>query len=766
MIDNSSQWAASKPPPTPGDAQVRRPLPHPSAALEQWSVHARLRDETGGEYALAVVVLRLEVAGDRTASDGYGVLHILTELATGRRLMRSWVQPHVWRSVRSAVGSDQALDARVRDAFLAASDEETPMYPHRLLRHPVTTAQDRLQLSVGDLLELEALDTSYRLAVRDGIEVSLALEPLKPAIDHCPPLSGRAFENSGEPVELNATCVPRLNVTGTLRLPDAAPVRVSGLGWLEHSWGSSWDRGTRSARGLDFTALRVALHLDNGYDVITVETGWCDPGGDGPLASEAVAVVVAPDGAVSTHPFTWRAEVSMMSVASLRTYPTSGELSISEADLTLSVRTVSEQQEVIAPSPGWALWAGPACAQGALGGHAVTAVGCLEALQSATITDFARYMRRISTLVRTEANLIYPSNDNEGSHTLARLTGIGEDGGPALDAGSRQRLRTVLEAPVRHLLDNAGHTWRSYAVTAAMCMLGSDPEPCRALGAVPEILHTASLIIDDIEDAAPLRRGRPAAHRVFGLPLTLNAATAAYFTFDPLLQRLPGLSDHTRLRLYRLCLSALRTGHAGQALDIAGHHDALDDAVRTGDCDPLLQRVRTVHRLKSGMPLRRLVEAAALLTGADERLVHAVGGYFEAVGTSYQISDDISDLRGVSHADRSETAPAKAPAEDLVNGKITLPVAHALARLAPPERNTLARALRTGVSPAAAQDLAQQIIGSGAVAVCLDESRNLVERSWNPLDDLLPPTLHKALCLALGWYASQHETERLRGPRP
>ncbi|KOG73462.1 hypothetical protein ADK78_16315 [Kitasatospora aureofaciens] len=743
----------------PDDAPFRRSLRRPAAALEQWSIHAQLHDEMGDEYALTLMVLRHGTAGDSAASDGYGVLYVLTELGTGRRLMRSWVQPQLWRRVRSAVENDRALDARVRDAFLATSTGEVPMHPHRLLRHPVTTAEDRLHLAVDSLMELQDLDTSYRLAIRDDIEVALALEPIKPAV-RCPTLYCGASEGRGEAAEQNSMYLPRLNTTGTLRLPGAASVRVSGLASFEHKWGSSWHRSTRSTRALDFTALRVALHLDDGYDVLGMPSACCGPATDGQLGADSRAVIVAPDGTVSTHPCTWRTETSTISLVSLRDYPTCGELSIAEADLTLTIRTVTDRQEIMVPSPGWVAWTGPARAQGTLGEHAVTGVGHLEALPSNTLTDFAHHMRRISVLVRTEAALVYPGTEDDAPGALARLTGIGEDGGPALDAGSQQRLRTVLEAPVRHLLDNAGHTWRSYALVAAMCMLNCDPEPHRTLCAVPEILHTASLIIDDIEDAAPLRRGRPAAHRRFGLPLTLNAANAAYFTFDPLLQRLPDLPDHTRLRLYQLCLSALRAGHAGQALDIAGHHDALADAVGTGDCEPLLQRVRTVHRLKSGMPLRRLVEAAAVLTGADERLVRAVGEYFEAVGTSYQISDDIADLRGVAPADRSATAPAKVPAEDLINGKITLPVAHALARLSPSDRDTLASALRTGTSPAIAQELAGRIVASGAVTACLGESRNLVERSWQPLDDLLPPTLHKALCRALGWYASQHESER------
>ncbi|WP_308343249.1 polyprenyl synthetase family protein [Streptomyces sp. MK37H] len=88
----------------------------------------------------------------------------------------------------------------------------------------------------------------------------------------------------------------------------------------------------------------------------------------------------------------------------------------------------------------------------------------------------------------------------------------------------------------------------------------------------------------------------------------------------------------------RLYLRNLRAAHAGQALDIAGHHTAFDEAVATGDARTLLGQIRPAHRLKTGMLIRSTAEVSAILDGADETQLAAVCEYFEAVGIAYQIT--------------------------------------------------------------------------------------------------------------------------------
>jgi geranylgeranyl diphosphate synthase, type III len=84
-------------------------------------------------------------------------------------------------------------------------------------------------------------------------------------------------------------------------------------------------------------------------------------------------------------------------------------------------------------------------------------------------------------------------------------------------------------APFRHVAALESKQFRGALVDAFDDWLHLPPTAVAEVKAVVEMLHNASLIVDDIEDSSNLRRGAPAAHRVYGMPLALNAANTAYF---------------------------------------------------------------------------------------------------------------------------------------------------------------------------------------------------------------------------------------------
>jgi hypothetical protein len=207
-----------------------------------------------------------------------------------------------------------------------------------------------------------------------------------------------------------------------------------------------------------------------------------------------------------------------------------------------------------------------------------------------------QYTRRAYALAREEVSAVYPAGPDED---LAPLTGT--ECGPALDTFTQQRLHATLVQPVRHLLDVPGRAWRPYAGVAVMCLFGVAPEPYRPLAAAPELLHTASMIIDDIQDNSPLRRGRTAVHELIGTPAAITAGTTAYFAFDPILDRIPQHDPATMLRCHRIYLRGLRAGHAGQALDLAGHREVFEQASDGQTINPLIRYGDQVLRSRASI---------------------------------------------------------------------------------------------------------------------------------------------------------------------
>ncbi|MFH9607457.1 polyprenyl synthetase family protein [Streptomyces sp. NPDC017448] len=298
-----------------------------------------------------------------------------------------------------------------------------------------------------------------------------------------------------------------------------------------------------------------------------------------------------------------------------------------------------------------------------------------------------------------------------------------------------ERIHRSLVAPVREVMEAGGRRWRPAIGGQVVSVLGGDRARFALVLAAMEIAHTGSLIVDDVEDGAALRRGRPAAHLVHGVPTALNAGTNAYFAMDVALRRC--VPDDVLLRgeMRERYMEALRAAHTGQALDIQGHREEMDRAVARGDAAGLLEVVRLTHRLKSGAVVGAVLEMAALFTAAGSALRGALTAFGSALGTAYQIADDVADLHGVTRQGKA----TRRAAEDLHHGKITMPLAHSVRLMPPPELDAVWRTLRTGAPSLREVERAREAIEAcGAPAACAEEARALLDGAWTRLRPLLP----------------------------
>lgn len=298
------------------------------------------------------------------------------------------------------------------------------------------------------------------------------------------------------------------------------------------------------------------------------------------------------------------------------------------------------------------------------------------------------------------------------------------------------RLHAALIAPVRQTVDHGGRRWRPTLAATVVEALGADSRPYGPLWAACELLHTGSLIIDDIQDGAPLRRGRPSAHLEHGTALAINAGTTAYFSMHRAIRQTLPDDPRLRSRVYETYLDALQAAHAGQALDLQGHHEEMSVALTTGDTTVVRQLVAQTHRLKSGAPVAAVFRIAALVAEADPAQCDALAALGEAVGTAYQITDDVADLRGVSR----QGAATKRVAEDLLNAKVTYPLVRALARMPQDEARQLWEQVRSGLDADGAARAARRIADCGALDECADEAHRMVYDAWKKASDRLRPS--------------------------
>lgn len=153
------------------------------------------------------------------------------------------------------------------------------------------------------------------------------------------------------------------------------------------------------------------------------------------------------------------------------------------------------------------------------------------------------------------------------------------------------------------------------------------------LGAAIELLHTFSLIHDDLPcmDDDDLRRGRATVHREFDEATAVLAGDALQVLAFEQIGRLPGSAER-RVRVLLLITEAVGTGGVigGQVVDIESEGQ-----------DIPAQRLRWIHRHKTGALLRASLVGGALLAGASEARVERLARFGDAFGLLFQIVDDL-----------------------------------------------------------------------------------------------------------------------------
>ncbi len=194
------------------------------------------------------------------------------------------------------------------------------------------------------------------------------------------------------------------------------------------------------------------------------------------------------------------------------------------------------------------------------------------------------------------------------------------------------------------------------------------------LAAVIEFIHTATLLHDDVVDESDLRRGRPTSNAAFG---NASSVLVGDFLYSRSFQM---MVDVGNMRIMRILADATNRIAEGEVLQLMNIHDPTVDEARY---------LRVVER-KTATLFEAAARIGAVLCGAEEPVEQACARYGAALGTSFQIIDDVLDYDGDPHE------IGKRVGDDLREGKATLPVIHALREANPGQRAQVEQAIRDG----------------------------------------------------------------------
>jgi octaprenyl-diphosphate synthase len=230
----------------------------------------------------------------------------------------------------------------------------------------------------------------------------------------------------------------------------------------------------------------------------------------------------------------------------------------------------------------------------------------------------------------------------------------------------------MVESIGHHIVQAGGKRMRPLLVLLSAQALGGIAPQHIQFAAVVEFIHTATLLHDDVVDLSTLRRGKPTANAAFGNAPSVLVGDFIYTRAFQLMVQL----NHMPLLAHMA--ETTNTIAAGEVMQL----------VHAGDPDTQADKYQEIIRRKTAALFAAACHGAALLHNADSAIAATMSDYGMNLGVAFQLADDLLDYAG----DPSLTG--KNIGDDLSEGKITLPLLHALEVGDASDRRIVGEALR------------------------------------------------------------------------
>jgi geranylgeranyl diphosphate synthase, type II len=249
-----------------------------------------------------------------------------------------------------------------------------------------------------------------------------------------------------------------------------------------------------------------------------------------------------------------------------------------------------------------------------------------------------------------------------------------EPEGPAAD---------VVKA-MKYSLFAGGKRLRPILCIAGAEALGVDGSHVMPVACALEMIHTYSLIHDDLPamDNDDMRRGKPTNHKVFGEAVAILAGDGLLTEAFRVMAQTPLGKIRPEALLKVICLVAQASGYqgmvGGQVTDIQSEGKTVEPAT-----------VAFIHSHKTGALIAASVTSGAILGGATEAQVNAIGEYGRGIGLAFQIADDILDVEGDSEK------MGKGVGGDARKKKVTYPSVHGLVRSREIQKQSIDQAIHS-----------------------------------------------------------------------
>ncbi len=271
-----------------------------------------------------------------------------------------------------------------------------------------------------------------------------------------------------------------------------------------------------------------------------------------------------------------------------------------------------------------------------------------------------------------------------------------------VDALIRDRMQSpvsVIPALAEHLIGGSAKRLRPLLTIAAARVAGAQDDACIKLAAAVEFIHTATLLHDDVVDSSQLRRGKVAAHLIWGAPASVLVGDFLFARAFEL------MVEAGSMQALEILARASRVIAEGEVLQLTRAHDL------NLSQDLYLEIIKA----KTAELFAAAAEAGAVSAGASPRQCEALRRFGQDLGLAFQLVDDALDYSG------DAATLGKNAGDDFREGKATLPLLLTIARTGAAEKpfwdRTVGRREQTDEDFARARDL---VASTGAGAETLE----------------------------------------------
>lgn len=738
-------FAADWPKEGPIDLSIHD-LPHASSTTEWWYMHSHIKAKGGRNLSLFASFFRHAISIDKktnTPNYAHSVIWGISDIDNKKYHTVSLVDKRAPKlGLERLKKGELVKDPFIRRAAIEMLSKGVMPYPDELLIKDPTISQKTLYLNYDGNTFKKLDDGTYQLHLAHKelqLSVDINFKPQKPPTRHGD--NGVVRGVSAE--DMFYYFIPKCKVTGSIKLKKERLEITSATGWYDHEFGchAKKENAGKDEAKKDVSWNWIAMQLDNGceltaYDLIDLKTGE-DCGSFIILIDEKGNRHHSNKFKLKQHGELWT------STRTFNEYPTHWTLEAPELGLKVKAEAAFPNQEFATVISKPAFWEGRMNISGTLKGKKVSGPGYIERHGFVNSSNMKEFLKAVSKATLNSVQQIIPLAF--GQEKFEEL--VSKKGNTHLTKGlDKQAYIDKFIKPIREITDRSGKSWRSYATIACCDAVGGNSQVAIDWLALPEMMHVGSLMVDDVQDKSLVRRGGPAAHVVHGDAIAINSGTAAYFLGQYCIYNVDK-SFEEKVQIYNWYFEAMRASHSGQAMDIYGLDYMMPAAIKDDKTAKLLQqRVVATHRLKSAAPAAYLARIGVLLGQGTNEQVEAMGNYFEALGISFQIIDDTLNLKGFKDN-------LKTKAEDITAGKITYPIAKAMAVMSKAERKRLWEIVSAKTSDMSLIGEAIAMLDKHKVIeTCEREAKTTLDSAWRKMDPLLRDSMVKLNLRAFSWF--------------